>query len=222
MYPDSSPRLRQIIRRALKICQDTFHRDVSLLIILCQKVTEILGVQYNEMTKNSYRNPVILEAFQEHFDEKEAEAKRTFPRLVEYYPKAKDIDPIDATILLAGLQHYDKTVKDQSDELSFDMALKLHKEFGFSVDQLHILANIKDMKFNEDEFRVLLAMDKENLKLGNKIKHQNLLENLPETDSSFVHMYSCSRPSNYLFPLVNAKICAIGGEQDLNVQVIYF
>ncbi len=218
MFPDSSPRLRGVIRRALAVSSDVFGCDHRLLVELVRRAADVLGEQYPEMSESGDRAAILLEFEAASARQAEEDGRAVMPRLVSEYPKASGVvEERDAVKVFEALKRATKLRTKTGGEwkvLRGDKALDLYRHFGLSKDNLRTLAEVMGVAFDEEGFDSHLQALKNKSKLDTASALPKVRK-LPRTDASAVHGYTSSEPLRYRFPSLQAKVLAIGSEGDL-------
>ncbi len=204
MFPDSSLRLRHIMKRALTICNE-FGCDYRLLEEVGRAAANVLVDQYPEMAAGAERLPFLVKFIEEHVRQSEAASTRALPKLQEAYPHAKDFSFTEADKVYEALKVFERSKRST---LSGDLAAELHACVGIGKDGLRVLARIKDVHFDEIAFEEALIRAKQNIKYSSA-RNLETVRALPKTDNSFVWQYTSSKEGKYQFPLITAKVLAI-------------
>lgn len=228
MFPESSPKLKQVLRRALRIAKQNFIRNTErgytefhLLSDLCRANVDILGDAYPELVSNLDRVNLILEFEADSMRQQETEGKKFWSNLVREYPKAVNlIELSECKQFHEGLKFVSKNItgSEHQNVLPGDLAYRIYESLGLREDQIETLAVIKGLSFSRDDFHRAQNEAKLKSKLNTAIKSGTFkldpeLTNLPPTNDSLKYNYSCSDENHiYEFPILSgAKILALTG-----------
>jgi alanyl-tRNA synthetase len=188
MFPDTSPRLRQVSKRALKLAKDTFGCDHRLLVDLVSRVGDILGHQYPELADAPKRTKVILEHHEDMLAQAESAGRRVMPKLTAEYPWVKGtVEARDAARVYDALRRLDRRGH-AVDRLSGEAAFDLYCNLGMSKEALEKLAFSRGVPFDEEGFDRQLKNAKSKSKLDSAAALPTI-EKLPHTDCSPVYGY---------------------------------
>ncbi len=208
MFPDSNPRLRNVVKQALAICKDIFGCDHRLLVEVIHRVSEVLGEQYPEIKESGKRAEILLEFEEETLRQAEAEGRRIYPKLISTYPQcAGKVDKKQAHKIFDAFKRLERIgLKDE--KIDGAAAYDLYTSVGIRKNDIQMLANICNYHFDEST----LDQHLEKVRTKSKLDAAAALprvKKLPKTDSSFVHRYSSPDPLQYQFPGISAKVLAI-------------
>ena len=207
LYPDSSHRLRHVIRRSLRTAKEFFDADHKLLTDLSEPVCESLRGSYPEVDLNLERVEVVLDFEADSYELHLEKGNKILPSLVTKYPGLSQLDPFDAPVIANALNYLENRSSSAKDgEISGETALYLHTTLGVQPDQMRTLAEVKGLKFEYEAFERAFAREKSKTlssrSLGSAVE-------IPDTNDSYKYQYSSPTHGHYRLPMVPAEVIKI-------------
>lgn len=210
LLPDTCHRFKHILHRTLRIAKEDFGLDHKFVHDLCRLVVDNLGEQYNELTRSVDKMALVLEGEVERLREQDSANKKAMAELKSQYPQVNHlVDETEAFNICEALKR-SNIVCSQDNIISGDMGIHLTQSFGLTAEQIHTVATIKNVGFDEKAYeRNIASIRAASLKKSSISVHSDLAS-IPSTDSSPVYSYNFSEErSRYEFPVVTAKIIGI-------------
>ena len=207
VFPGTSPRLRNVMRRAFRACRTYFdYSGPEYLTEICHDVGDLLGDQYPNIPRGMLLISDTIRAEYEHLLHMEHQGHKILPQLLQQFPRAQYVDILDVPAFNEALKYLSKA--EDSVELSSIHALKLYDTFGLSVENIKDAFDILGRTFNEDgllqELSTLKHKSKTRFEVGS-----TLLDGIDQTDDSFKYGYSTSNGNNYVFKTVTANVIGL-------------
>ena len=207
VFPDISPRLRNVMRRAFRACKTYFeHSGPEYLIEVCYGVGDLLGEQYSNIPTEMHLISDTIKAEYENFHRVERQGRDLFPSFIHQFPRAQCVDTFDVPAFYEALKYLSKT-KD-SKELSSLQAVKLYDTFGLSIENVRDVFDILGRSFNEYEMSQELGAMKRQSKTRYEVG-SSVLEGIHQTDDSLKYGYSSSNGSKYVFRTMTANVIGL-------------
>ena len=216
VFPDTSPRLRNVMRRAFRACKTYFgHCGPEYVTEVCQDVGDLLGEQYPEIPREMHLITDTIKAEHENFLRVERQGRDLFPQFIQQFPRAKCVDIFDIPAYNEALKYLSK-IKD-SKELSSIHAVKLYDTYGLTVENVREVFDILELTFNEyemlKELHALKHKSKRSYEVGS-----NLLEGIDPTDDSYKYGFSNSNGNKYVFTTVTANVIGLVNSEGKRVD----
>ena len=201
LYPDTSPRLKQVIRRTLRTAKDHFKADHTLITDLGTSVCETLRTQYPEIDLNLERVEVVLDFEAATLKTLQHKGQELVGDLVAKYPSLSELDPLDAPLFTKALK-----VLENHKEFSGETAFHLYSSLGARVHQMHRLSEITGLPFNEKDFDEAMNSEKKK-SLSHTVPSK--IDDIPDTEDKHKYKYSCVKSGHYNLPMLFADIVKI-------------
>ena len=216
VFPDTCPRLRNVMRRAFRACKTYFeHSGPEYLTEVCHDVGDLLGEQYPNIPREMHLISDTIKAEHENFLRVERQGRDLFPQFIQQFPRAQCVDIFDVPAFNEALKYLSKI--EDSKELSSFHAVKLYDTFGLSVENVRDVFDILGRTFNEYEMsQELSAMRHKSmtrLEVGS-----TLLDGIDQTDDSFKYGYSSSNGNKYVFKTVTANVIGLVNSEGKRVD----
>ncbi|XP_043276109.1 alanine--tRNA ligase, mitochondrial isoform X2 [Venturia canescens] len=216
MIPEYNPKLRKVLRKAITVGEDIFHRS-DILCELTHHVAENLGDVYPEISKNLPQIQQIIKYEQDVRKSLKKHSGAQWQTLVESRPALAKVSDSTAPGLVGAYRDLQNTLADlrKTGILNGDFAVKLYDTYGLAPETISELASIESLSFEKNDFFQAL----ENIKMGSKIAtgqaQQNLLsptslrllesKKVKKTDDKYKYRYTFNENS-YEFPPVDSKL----------------
>ena len=210
-----SHRLRRVMRQAMVTSRKWFNQDASLLLELSQRVADMMGSVYPELTRNLSNVHMLLRFEEDVFRDHLSKSGREWSGIVSRFPELSAIPLDQQPGLLAGLRQLEDWTGCSSDNnIPGSLAFKLHSTYGIQEDSMKLLAQLKGCIVDWPEFRRL--MDEE--RMNTKIQSATLVDTLQFQCTSldvpttiWQCQESCTRTSEgtYIFSPLDATVTAL-------------
>ena len=207
-FPDTSPRLRHVMRRAFRASKTYFECcSPDFVIEVCREVSDLLGEQYPEIPSEMHLIAETIKAEHENFLGVERQGLKLFPQFIQQFPSALSVDIFDVPMYNDALKYLSK-VKDSSHELSSVHAVKLYDTYGLSIENVREVFDILGLTFHESIFlKEISAMKKKSKTYFDA--GSTLLDGIESTDDSFKYQYTSSSSHKYEFKAVKANVVGL-------------
>ena len=216
VFPDTSPRLRNVMRRAFRACKTYFdHCGPEYMTEVCHDVGDLLGDQYPNIPREMHLIADTIKAEHEHFLQVERQGRDLFPQFIQQFPRAQCVDIFDVPAFHEALKYLSKT--QDSQELSSVHAVKLYDTFGLSVENVRDVFNILGRTFNENEMLEELSAMKHKSKTRFEVG-STLLDGIDQTDDILKYGYSNSNGNKYVFKTVTASVIGLVNSEGKRVD----
>jgi len=209
-----SHRLRRVIRQALVTSRKHFHRGGDLMLELSNQVTDMLVHVYPELGHNLANVRTLFRFEEEVFDENLSKSNHHWKELIERYPELSTLEPDQQAGLVAGNGQLDKW--DQP-VIPGHLAFKLYETYGLQEESLRLLASLKGLAIDWDEFtksqsdarmRTLLSGSVSEVQLFPSVSELSRA-GLPATDTRSKYDFYRLSNGEYDFQPVDATLLAI-------------
>lgn len=217
MFPDTSAKLRNVVRDALLISEDTFKvKDAKLLKELTYCIAEVLGESYPEIQDNINKIQLIISEESRIFNNLRKDAVKEWATLVKSEPNLEKLNIMEEPSLVAGVKYLNKQQAREPSlsEISGEMAFALYDTYGLSKDVITKLAVTKKLTVDHAGFEVKLkelkaaSKDMSETKLPQLDPHD--LKDFPMTNDTYKYDYFYDGSSNsYVFPSLDTNLIGL-------------
>ncbi|XP_050315762.1 alanine--tRNA ligase, mitochondrial isoform X2 [Anthonomus grandis grandis] len=206
VVPEQNQKLRRIIRKCLVLSQTVFGNERGLIKELTNYVVENLGDVYPEMERNISLVHQILDYEEEVYRAIHNEAKKEWTKFALNHPNLPNIDSIDITP--SFIKAFKELHLNKVEEIDENLAYKLYDTHGFDAEGIQTLAQLLNIKFNEETFTKKMDQIKLKSKSNREILVADQPIGLPPTDDSDKYCYS-KTSGQYNFPETHCQVIQI-------------
>jgi len=214
VFPDQNHKLRNVLRRAQKVCREVFGVDKGLLGELSYKVVETLGDHHSELVRNHHKVLTLLE-FEEENMKKILEKGDKFRRKLEVeYPNfASSIETQEAFSFYESIKCIEKELV-ESKTIDGTLAYKLYESHGMQKRDISKLAEISQLDFDPENFVKYFQKQKIVSKLSTALLQNNseeitFGEDIPATEDNYKYDYERTDEAKYEFSKLKTKVLGL-------------
>ncbi|XP_071745958.1 alanine--tRNA ligase, cytoplasmic isoform X2 [Lepeophtheirus salmonis] len=226
LLPDVSYRLRNIIRRCMKISAESFNskNQVDFLKELIYCVSESLGDHHREylespFLKDEAKLSLLLKFEHDVLKELEKTHKSLLNKLKDAVPfktlfekYESELDPSMIGRFYDAFKMYSCNALNNAEPkiISGEFAFKLYDSIGFKSEDIELFALLLDAKYDPYEFHLYSAKVKEQSKVTTSVNRTNMeilskITLAPKTDDSFKYKWVQSG-FKYQFYIIESNI----------------
>jgi alanyl-tRNA synthetase len=161
-----SHRLRRVMRQAMVTSRKWFNQDASLLLELSQRVADMMGGVYPELSRNLSNVHMLLRFEEDVFREHLSKSGREWSAVVNRFPELSALPTDQQPGLIAGLRQLeDWRRSSDTDKISGSLAFKLYSTHGLQEDSLQLLVQLKGWNVDWPQFHQLMADERMSTKI---------------------------------------------------------
>lgn len=209
-----SHRLRRVMRQAMVTSRKWFNQDASLLLELSQRVADIMGSVYPELSRNLSNVHMLLRFEDDVFRDHLSKSGREWSAVVSQFPELSAL-PIDQQPgILAGLRQLEDWKRSSGGTIPGSLAFKLYSTHGLQEDSMQFLSQLRGWNVDWSEFHRLMAEERMATKVQssaavNNLQFQCASLDVAPTDWQCHDAYDRASDGNYIFPPLDATVTAI-------------
>ncbi|XP_059353171.1 alanine--tRNA ligase, mitochondrial-like isoform X2 [Daphnia carinata] len=214
-FPDNNHRLRRVMRQALVTGRKWFNQDASLLLELSQRVADMMGGVYPELTRNLSNVHMLLRFEEDVFRDHLSKSGREWSGIVNRFPELSALPVDQQPGLIAGLKKLEEwRSSSRSDEVPGSLAFKLYSTYGLQEDSMQLLAQLKGWNVDWPEFHRFMADERMNTKTQstaavNSSHFQCGSINVASTNWQCQDVYTRNSEGRYIFKPLDATVTAL-------------
>lgn len=203
------------MRQALVTSRKWFDQDASLLVELSQRVAEMMGGVYPELSRNLSNVHMLLRFEEDIFRDHLSKSGREWSGIVNQFPQLSALPEDQQPGLIAGLKQLEDWRRSAvSDKVPGSLAFKLYGTHGLQEDSMQLLAQLKGWNVDWPEFHQLIANERMNTKIQSTAAANNPhfhCASLNVAPTNWQCQDVCSRESEgrYIFNPLNVTVTAL-------------
>lgn len=156
-----SHRLRRVMRQAIVTGRKWFNQDASLLLELSQRVADMLGGVYPELTRNLSNVRTLLRFEEEVFRDHLSKSGREWSAIVNRFPELSALPEDQQPGLIAALPQLQSWSQSSANQLvPGSLAFKLYSTHGVQEDSIQMLARLEGWTVDWPEFHRLMESER--------------------------------------------------------------
>ncbi|KAI9551853.1 hypothetical protein GHT06_022189 [Daphnia sinensis] len=212
-FPDNNHRLRRVMRQALVTSRKWFNQDASLLLELSNRVVEMMGGVYPELSRNLSNVHMLLRFEEDIFRDHLSKSGREWSGIINQFPELSALPVDQQPGLIAGLKQLeDWRSSSRSDKVPGSLAFKLYSTYGLQEDSMQLLAQLKGWNVDWPEFHRFMADERMNTKMqsaANSSHFQCGSINVAPTHWQCQDVYTRNSEGHYIFKPLDATVTAL-------------
>ena len=210
-----SHRLRRVMRQAMVTSRKWFNQDASLLLELSQRVADMMGGVYPELSRNLSDVHMLLRFEEDVFRDHLSKSGREWSAIVNRFPELSALSTDQQPGLIAGLRQLEDWRRfSGTDNIPGSLAFKLYSTHGLQEDSLQLLVQLKGWNVDWPQFHQLMADERLSTKIqssaavGSQFQCAAALKVAP---TIWQCQDVCSRHSegHYIFKPLDATVTAL-------------
>lgn len=214
-FPDNNHRLRRVMRQALVTSRKWFNQDASLLLELSNRVAEMMGGVYPELSRNLSNVHMLLRFEEDIFRDHLSKSGREWSGIINQFPELSALPVDQQPGLIAGLKQLeDWRSSSRSDKVPGSLAFKLYSTHGLQEDSMQLLAQLKGWNVDWPEFHRFMAAERMNTKIqstaaANNSHFQCGFINVASTNWQCHDVHTRNSEGRYIFKPLDATVTAL-------------
>lgn len=161
-----SHRLRRVMRQAMVTSRKWFNQDASLLLELSQRVADMMGDVYPELSRNLNNVHTLLRFEEEVFRDHLSKSGKEWSGIASKFPELSALPEDQQPGVVAGLRQLEEWRQSSSSGLiPGSLAFKLYGTHGLQEDSMQLLAQLKGWTVDWPEFHRLMAVERMSTKM---------------------------------------------------------
>lgn len=213
-----SHRLRRVVRQALVAGRKWFDQDVTLLLELSQRVSDMLSQVYPEVGRNLSNVRTLLRFEDDIFREQLSKSGREWTDIVKRHPELSALSTDQQPGLVAGLRELDEWVRSRGGaNIPGQLAFRLYNTYGLHEDSMLLVSRLNGWSIDWATFHTLMEEARMNtlLQSAAPVSPAQFLcpsLNVPPTQSVCQESYGRSSDGSYNFAPLDANVLALVSE----------
>jgi alanyl-tRNA synthetase len=219
-----SHRLRRVMRQAMVTSRKWFNQDASLLLELSQRVADMMGGVYPELSRNLSNVHMLLRFEEDIFRDHLAKSGREWSAIVNQFPELSALPTDQQPGLIAGLRQLEDWRRSSgSDKISGSLAFKLYSTHGLQEDSLQLLVQLKGWNVDWPQFHQLMADERMSTKIQSSAAVSSQFQcatSLKVAPTAWQCQDVCSRNAegHYTFKPFDATVTALVSQDGRTIE----